>query len=221
MVAGHSLGEYSALYAAGVLDFDEALTLVKRRGELMQRAGEENPGTMAAIVGLEPAQVEAVCKEAESAGIVCPANFNSPGQVAISGSVAGVQQAMILAKAQGAKMAKQLAVGGAFHSPLMAGARAGLRESLQKAHFHEARCPIYLNVTAQPTQNADELRQRLDEQLTSPVRWIEIIENMIAGGTTQFYEVGPGNVLAGLLKRINKNFAAKTIGKVVELESIS
>jgi [acyl-carrier-protein] S-malonyltransferase len=220
MVAGHSLGEYSALYAAGVLDFDEALLLVKRRGELMQRAGVENPGTMAALIGLDPAEVEAVCREASSVGIVCPANFNSPGQIAISGSIAGVQQAMALAKAKGAKMAKQLQVGGAFHSPLMAGARDGLRASLQKAHFHEASCPIYPNVTAEPTKNADELRRRLDEQLTSPVRWIEIIENMIAGGAAQFYEVGPGNVLAGLLKRINKNFAAKTVGKVFELESI-
>lgn len=220
MVAGHSLGEYSALYAAGVLEFDEALLLVRRRGELMQRAGVENPGTMAAIVGLDPAAVEAVCQEASSAGIVCPANFNSPGQIAISGSVAGVQQAMVLAKTKGAKIAKQLAVGGAFHSPLMAGARTGLRESLQKAHFHEAGCPIYLNVTAKPATHAEELRQRLDEQLTSPVRWIAIIENMIAEGATQFYEVGPGNVLAGLLKRINKNFAAKTVGKVEEIGAL-
>jgi len=220
MVAGHSLGEYSALFAAGVLDFDEALLLVKRRGELMQRAGVENPGTMAAIVGLDPAEVEAVCQEASSMGVVVPANFNSPGQIAISGSVAGVQQAMTLAKAKGAKLAKQLAVGGAFHSPLMAGAREGLRDGLQKAHFREAACPIYLNVTAKPTTEANELRQRLDEQLTSPVRWIEIVENMIADSATQFYEVGPGNVLAGLLKRINKNFAAKTVGKVAELESI-
>lgn len=220
IVAGHSLGEYSALFAAGVLDFDEALLLVKRRGELMQRAGVENPGTMAAIVGLDPAAVEAVCQEASSVGVVVPANFNSPGQIAISGSVAGVQQAMAFAKAKGAKLAKQLAVGGAFHSPLMAGARVGLRESLQKAHFREAACPIYLNVTAKPTTEANELRQRLDEQLTSPVRWIEIVENMIADGATQFYEVGPGNVLAGLLKRINKNFVAKTVGKVAELDAI-
>ncbi|MDZ7289784.1 MAG: ACP S-malonyltransferase [candidate division KSB1 bacterium] len=220
MVAGHSLGEYSALFAAGVLDFEDALTLVKRRGELMQRAGVENPGTMAAIVGLEPVEVEAICQEASSAGIVCAANFNSPGQIAISGSVAGVQQAMAIAKAKGAKIVKQLAVGGAFHSPLMASARDGLRASLHQVHFREATCPIYLNVTAKPTQNVEELRQRLDEQLTSPVRWVEIIENMIADGATQFYEVGPGNVLAGLLKRINKNFVAKTVGKVVELEAI-
>jgi len=220
MVAGHSLGEYSALHAAGVLDFDDALKLVRRRGELMQSAGIENPGTMAAIVGLDPAEVETICQEASRAGIVCPANFNSPGQIAISGSIAGVQQAVTLARARGAKIAKQLQVGGAFHSPLMAGAREGLRENLQKAHFHEAKCPIYLNVTARPATNAEELRQRLDEQLTSPVRWIEIIENMIADGATQFYEVGPGNVLAGLLKRINKNFVAKTIGKVAELEAL-
>jgi [acyl-carrier-protein] S-malonyltransferase len=220
MVAGHSLGEYSALFAAGALDFDETLELVKRRGELMHQAGLENPGTMAAIAGLEAAEVEAICKEASSAGVVCPANFNSPGQIAISGSVAGVQQAISIAKARGAKMAKPLAVGGAFHSPLMASAREGLRKGLQKAHFKEAAWPIYVNVTAKPTPNAVELRQRLDEQLTSPVRWTEIIENMIADGATQFYEVGPGNVLAGLLKRINRNFVAKTVGKVAELESI-
>lgn len=220
MVAGHSLGEYSALYAACVLDFDEALMLVRRRGELMQRAGVENPGTMAAIVGLDPAEIEATCQEAASAGVVCAANFNSPGQTVISGSITGVQQAMALAKTKGAKIAKQLAVGGAFHSPLMAGARDGLRESLQKAFFHEAGCPVYLNVTAKPTKHIDEIRQCLDEQLTSPVRWIESIENMIADGATHFYEIGPGNVLAGLVKRINKSFAAKTVGKVVEVESI-
>jgi [acyl-carrier-protein] S-malonyltransferase len=220
MVAGHSLGEYSALFAAGAIDFDEALELVKRRGELMHRAGLENPGTMAAIVGLDPAEVEVICQEASSAGVVCPANFNSPGQIAISGSISGVQQAMSLAKARGAKIVKQLAVGGAFHSPLMAGAREGLREGLQKAHFRDAACPIYVNVTAKPTQKAEALRQRLDEQLTSPVRWIEIIENMIADGATQFFEVGPGNVLAGLLKRISRNFLAKPVGTVADLESI-
>lgn len=220
MVAGHSLGEYSALYAACVLDFDEALMLVRRRGELMQRAGVENPGTMAAIVGLDSAEIETVCQEAASAGVVCAANFNSPGQIVISGSIAAVQQAMGLAKAKGAKIAKQLAVGGAFHSPLMAGAREGLREGLQKAFFHEAGCPVYLNVTAKPTKHIDEIRQRLDEQLTSPVRWIESIENMIADGATHFYEIGPGNVLAGLVKRINKSFAAKTVGKFVEVEAI-
>jgi [acyl-carrier-protein] S-malonyltransferase len=127
---------------------------------------------------------------------------------------------MALAKSKGAKMTKPLTVGGAFHSPLMAGARDGLRAGLQKAHFREANCPIYLNVTAKPTRDANELRQRLDEQLTSPVRWIEIIENMIADGVTQFYEVGPGSVLAGLVKRINKNFVVKPIGKVAELETI-
>lgn len=220
MVAGHSLGEYSALYAACVLDFDEALMLVRRRGELMQRAGMENPGTMAAIVGLDPADIEAVCQEATSAGVVCAANFNSPGQIVISGSIAGVQQAMALAKTKGAKIAKQLAVGGAFHSPLMAGARDGLRDGLQKAYFHDAGCPIYLNVTAKPTKHIDEIRQCLDEQLTSPVRWIESIENMIADGATHFYEIGPGNVLAGLVKRINKSFAVKTVGKVAEVEAV-
>ena len=221
MAAGHSLGEYSALAAAGVLEFDEALHLVKLRGELMHQAGLTNPGTMAAVIGLEPSEIEAVCREASSAGVVQAANFNSPGQVAISGSLTGIEAAMALAKSRGAKKVVELKVGGAFHSPLMAGARAGLREALEKGHFKNARFPVYVNVTAKPETDAGKLKKYLDEQLTSPVRWVEIIENMIADGAKQFYEVGPGNVLAGLLKRINKEFKATTVGTVSELNAIN
>lgn len=220
MAAGHSLGEYSALAAAGVLEFDEALSLVKLRGELMHEAGLANPGTMAAVIGLEPADIEAVCREVSSAGVVQAANFNSPGQVAISGSLAGVEAAMVLAKAKGAKKVVPLQVGGAFHSPLMAGARAGLRDALDRAHFKDARVPVYVNVTAKPESRADRLKKYLDEQLTSPVRWVETIENMIADGARQFYEVGPGNVLAGLLKRIHRDFTATTVGTAEELNAI-
>lgn len=220
MTAGHSLGEYSALAAAGVLDFDEALQLVKLRGELMHEAGLSNPGTMAAVIGLEPEEIEAVCREASGAGVVQAANFNSPGQVAISGSLPGVEAAMALAKTKGAKKVVALQVGGAFHSPLMAGARAGLREALNKTTFKTARCPVYVNVTAKPETNAERLKNALDEQLTSPVRWVETIENMITDGVTQFYEVGPGNVLAGLVKRINREFKVTTIGTVIELNEL-
>jgi len=220
MAAGHSLGEYSALAAAGVLEFDDALRLVKLRGELMHEAGVANPGTMAAVIGLEPAEIEAVCREASSAGVVQAANFNSPGQVAISGSLAGIDAAMALAKTKGAKKVVLLQVGGAFHSPLMAGARAGLRAALDKTEFKNARCPIYVNVSAKPETNAGRLKNALDEQLTSPVRWVETIENMIADGATQFYEVGPGNVLAGLVKRINREFKVTTVGTIVEINQL-
>lgn len=220
MTAGHSLGEYSALAAAGVLEFDEALLLVKLRGELMHEAGRAHPGTMAAVIGLEPEEIEAVCREASSAGVVQPANFNSPGQVAISGSLAGIEAAMVLAKAKGAKKVVALQVGGAFHSPLMGGARAGLRKALDKTNFKQADCPVYVNVTAKPETTGERLKNSLDEQLTSPVRWVETIENMIADGAHQFYEVGPGNVLAGLVKRINREFKVTTVGTVDELNQL-
>jgi len=224
MAAGHSLGEYSALVAAQALSFSEALQLVKLRGELMEAAGREQPGTMAAIMGLEPEAVEAVCRAATEElapqqQVVQAANFNSPEQTVISGHLAAVERAMTLAKERGAKLAKLLVVGGAFHSPLMAGARDGLLQALATAHFQDARCPVYTNVTGQPEQAAAVLRDRLAQQLTSPVRWVATIENMIAEGAQQFYEIGPGKVLAGLLKRINKSYAATTVGTVAELQA--
>ncbi len=223
MTAGHSLGEYSALYAAGVLDFEAALRLVKLRGELMHQAGIDNPGTMAAVMGLAPDVIEAVCAEVtanmQSAGhVVQCANFNSPEQTVISGSVDAVTQAMAIAKERGAKLVKKLVVGGAFHSPLMASAREGLQKALAATTFQTAQAAVYANVTAKPEQEPSQLRDLLNQQLTSPVRWLATIENMIADGATAFYEIGPGNVLAGLMKRINKNFTVTTIGTVKELE---
>lgn len=222
MTAGHSLGEYSALYAAGVLEFEAALRLVKLRGELMQQAGIDNPGTMAAVMGLAPEAIEAVCAEVTASmsspgQVVQCANFNSPEQTVISGSVDAVTQARAVAKERGAKLVKKLVVGGAFHSPLMASAREGLQKALAGTTFQTAQAAVYANVTAMPEQEPARLRELLNQQLTSPVRWLATIENMIADGATAFYEIGPGNVLAGLMKRINKSFAVTTIGTVAEL----
>ncbi len=199
--AGHSLGEYSALAAAGVFDFATGLKLVRLRGELMQKAGTEQPGTMAAIVGATPEDVTEACREAASEGIVQPANFNSPGQIVISGSVPGVKKAMELAKSKGAKIVKELVVSGAFHSPLMASASQELGKALESASFNPARVPVYLNVTAKPATDPAEIKTYLLQQLTSPVRWEELTVNMAADGITRFVEAGPGKVLQGLVKR--------------------
>src|SRR5512140_13933 len=161
MVAGHSLGEYSALVVAGAMEFDDALRLVRLRGELMQRAGEEQRGTMAAVVGLASDVVESICRDASAAGVVQPANFNSPGQIVISGSVEGVRKAMEIAKARGAKLVKELVVSGAFHSPLMESARNGFREALNRTAIRDAALPVYANVTAEPVTRASEIRELL------------------------------------------------------------
>ena len=208
--AGHSLGEYSALVAAGALDFEDALRLVRLRGELMQRAGEERRGTMAAIVGIDVETVEGLCREASKAGIVQPANFNSPGQIVISGSVDGVRRAMELARGRGAKMVKELTVSGAFHSPLMESARDGLRKALDTTAVSDAGVPVYANVTGEPVIRSSEIRELLCRQLTSPVRWEETIRNMVRDGAIEFTEVGPGKVLQGLIKRTES--AVKTGG---------
>jgi len=202
MTAGHSLGEYSALVAAGAIAFEEALKLVRLRGELMQKAGEENPGTMAAVVGLEAQTIEEVCRAASSDGIVQAANFNSPGQIVISGSVAGVRKAMELAKQRGAKLVKELVVSGAFHSPLMRSAKDGLKSALDRTAIRDAQIPVYANVSAKPVRKAGEIRTLLFEQVTSPVRWEETIRNMSTDGASTFVETGPGKVLQGLVKRI-------------------
>jgi len=220
MVAGHSLGEYSALVYAGAISFEEGLRLVRLRGALMQSAGETERGTMAAIVGLEPAVVEEVCKEAAAEGIVQCANFNSPGQIVISGSVPGVRKGMELAKQRGAKLVKELVVSGAFHSPLMASAREQLRAGLASTTINDTRIPVYANVTARPVQKGAEIRTLLDQQLTSAVRWEESIRNMIAGGATAFVEVGPGKVLQGLVKRIDPKVEVRGIEKFEELQSM-
>jgi [acyl-carrier-protein] S-malonyltransferase len=203
MVAGHSLGEYSALVAAGAIDFEDALRLVRLRGELMQRAGEEQQGTMAAIVGLVPEAIEETCKEASVAGVVQPANFNSPGQIVISGSLDGVRKAMDIARTRGAKMVKELVVSGAFHSPLMASAGGGLKSALDRTAIRDASVPVYANVTAEPVTRAGDIRELLHRQLTSPVRWEQTVRNMVRDGAVQLYEIGPGKVLQGLARRID------------------
>jgi [acyl-carrier-protein] S-malonyltransferase len=206
--AGHSLGEYSALTAAGSLQFKDALELVYLRGKLMAEAGRRETGTMAAIIGMDATQLIALCKEVEGAwgsasspAIVRPANFNSPGQVVISGSTHGVHEVMRLAKGAGARMAKELTVSGAFHSPLMQYAADGLREALQSTDIAEPSIPVFSNVTAEPATSADDIRRLLVEQLTSPVLWEQSVKNMYDFGVREFIEYGPGKVLQGLISR--------------------
>ncbi len=220
MVAGHSLGEYSALVAAGALTFEDGLRLVRLRGELMQYAGEKEKGTMAAVVGLNTEVVEEICREASSAGVVQCANFNSPGQIVISGSVGGIQKAMEIAKARGAKLVKELVVSGAFHSPLMKSALEGLNAGLNSAVIRDAQIPVYANVTGKGVQKAEEIRTLLNEQLTKPVCWEESIVQMIADGATTFIEFGPGKVLQGLVKRINNNIDVKGVDKFDDIQKI-
>ena len=218
MVAGHSLGEYSALYSTGVVNFADGLRLVKLRAELMQKAGEINKGAMAAIIGLDADTLHAICSEASKAGIVKVANFNSPIQLVISGSVAGVEKAMEIAREKGAKKVVPLVVGGAFHSPLMDYAVNGFKAGLSETAFRKTVAPIYSNVTARPVTEPNELRELLLQQLTSPVRWVELVNKMINDGAANFFEIGPGTVLTGLVKRINKAVSCQAINS---LESLS
>ena len=217
MAAGHSLGEYTALVAAGALQFEDGLRLVRLRGELMQRAGETERGTMAAVIGLAPEAVEALCAEARAGGVVQPANFNSPGQVVISGSVEGVHAAMALARERGAKMVKELVVSGAFHSPLMQSARDGLRDALARTPLGDARIPVYANVTARPVREAGEIRALLEQQLTSPVRWEESVRAMVSDGASEFLEVGPGKVLQGLARRIHPGAGVAGVDRYADM----
>jgi [acyl-carrier-protein] S-malonyltransferase len=216
--AGHSLGEYSALVSANAIQFYDAIKLVRSRGKAMQQAGIDNPGTLAAIVGLQPQKVEELCKEASTVGIVQCANFNSPGQIVISGSIDGVRKAMELCKSNGAKMTKELVVSGAFHSPLMQSAKDILLEVLVFTPIYDARFPVYANVTAKPVNKKDEIKNLLHEQVTSPVRWEETITNMISDGFDEFYEIGPGKVLQGLVKRINPDVKLFGVDKYEDLE---
>jgi len=217
MTAGHSLGEYTALCAAGSLSFADALRLVKLRGELMQRAGEINEGTMAAIIGMDADVVNDICADAAAEGVVQVANYNSPGQIVISGSVAGVSRAVELAKERGAKRAVPLVVSGAFHSPLMAYAKEGLKAALEETNVLDARIAVFSNVTAQPVTEAGAIKDLLLKQLTSPVRWAESMTNMVAAGADRFYEVGPGTVLRGLLRRIDRSVTCKAINDLDSL----
>lgn len=202
MVAGHSLGELSALTAAGALSFEDGLRLVSARAEAMQKACEVKPSTMAAVIALADEKVEEVCAGID--GVVVAANYNCPGQVVISGEVESVQAACVALKEAGAKRALPLNVSGAFHSPMMEPARAELQKAIEATEFHTPRCAVYQNVDAQPHTDPNEIKQNLIAQLTSPVRWTQSVERMCADGATAFEELGPGQVLQGLIKKINK-----------------
>ena len=220
ITAGHSLGEYSALYGAGVAGFDALLSIVKVRGELMQSAGEKAPGTMAALIGSDEKTVDDLCQKAASAGIVCPANFNAPGQIVISGSVKGVHKAIDLAKEYGIRKAVELNVSAAFHSPLMADAISGLTTKIQATEFHLTDIPVVSNVTAQPMFAPDEMKGNLEKQLVNPVRWSESINYIVENGIDSLIEVGAGAVLQGLVKRIDKEIPCISVGTVEGLERI-
>ncbi|WP_210490695.1 ACP S-malonyltransferase [Rufibacter aurantiacus] len=202
MVAGHSLGEFSALVANKVLAFEDALRLVSKRALAMQAACEEQPSTMAAILGLEDEKVEQICAEVND--VVVAANYNCPGQLVISGTIAGVEEACERLKAAGAKRALVLPVGGAFHSPLMKSAEAELEKAILNTEFKQGICPVYQNVDAKPHTDPQEIQQNLIKQLTAPVRWTQSVQQMIADGATIFIECGPGKVLQGLVKKIDK-----------------
>ena len=205
MVAGHSLGEFSALTAAGALSFDDGLRLVYARAMAMQKACEAAPSTMAAIINLPDETIEQICAEISHEGhIVVPANFNSPGQVVISGNVEAIQEACAKMKEAGAKRALPLSVGGAFHSPLMEPARLELATAIEAAPVNAPVCPVYQNVDALPHTDPAEIKANLLKQLTSPVRWTQSVKNMIADGMTEYVECGPGTVLSGLIERIKK-----------------
>ena len=203
MVAGHSLGEFSALTAAGALDFEDGLRLVSIRAHAMQKACEANPGTMAAILALPTDKVEAICAEVD--GVVVPANYNCEGQIVISGSVEAVTEASEKMKAAGARRALILPVGGAFHSPLMQPAADELAAGIESVKFNEPVCPVYQNVTAIPTTDPQEIKKNLLAQLTAPVKWTQTVMNMVADGASDFIEVGPGKVLQGLVSKIASN----------------
>ncbi|NML22685.1 ACP S-malonyltransferase [Pseudoflavitalea sp. G-6-1-2] len=206
MVAGHSLGEFSALVANGVLSFEDGLKLVSIRAQAMQKACEMQPSTMAAVLGLEDAKVEEICAavQAETGEIVVPANFNCPGQLVISGSIKGIEIANERMKAAGAKRALVLPVGGAFHSPLMAPAREELKAAIEATTFYSPTCPVYQNVVAKAVVDKEEIKKNLIDQLTGAVRWTQSVQAMIADGANRFTEVGPGKVLQGLIGKIDK-----------------
>jgi [acyl-carrier-protein] S-malonyltransferase len=210
MVAGHSLGEFSALVSNKVLSFEDGLLLVLKRAEAMQKACELNPSTMAAILGMEDEKVIAICEGIDE--IVVPANYNSPGQLVISGSNKGIDLACEKLKDSGAKRALPLQVGGAFHSPLMEPARAELEQAILDTRFGKPICPIYQNYTSRPHTDMEEIKKNLNHQLTAPVKWRQSVVNMIEDGATQFIECGPGKVLQGLVRKINPDVEVRSIG---------
>ena len=202
MVAGHSLGEFSALVAAGALEFEDGLRLVAKRAAAMQKACEAQPSTMAAVLGLEDKTVEDICAQIE--GVVVAANYNCPGQLVISGSIEAVDAACEQLRAAGARRALRLPVGGAFHSPLMEPAKVELQEAIEAAPFKAPICPVYQNVDAKPYTDPEQIKANLIAQLTAPVRWTYIVQNMLADGADSFVELGPGAVLQGLIKKVNR-----------------
>jgi [acyl-carrier-protein] S-malonyltransferase len=213
MVAGHSLGEFSALTANGTLSFEDALRLVSVRANAMQKACEMRPSTMAAVLALDDDKVEAICMQVqeETGEIVVPANYNCPGQLVISGSIKGIELACERMKAAGAKRALVLPVGGAFHSPLMEPARDELRKIIEKTAFHQPTSHVYQNVVAKAVFDREEIKQNLINQLTGAVRWTQSVQSMIADGATNFTEIGPGKVLQGLVSKINKNMVVNGV----------
>jgi [acyl-carrier-protein] S-malonyltransferase len=211
MVAGHSLGEFSALVANGVLSFEDGLKLVSQRALAMQKACEINPSTMAAVLGLEDEAVEQLCAGIEE--MVVPANYNCPGQLVISGSTKGIEVACEKAKEAGARRALPLPVGGAFHSPLMEPAREELEKAIDATQFNVAKCPVYQNVTAAPSTDLEVIKENLKKQLTAPVRWTQSVQAMVADGATEFIECGPGKVLQGLVKKIHREAEVSGVGQ--------
>ncbi len=214
MVAGHSLGEFSALVAAGALTFADGLQLVAHRAEAMQKACEINPSTMAAVLGLDDAVVEGVCAAVDD--VVVAANYNTPGQLVISGSRRGVEEACVKLKEAGAKRALPLQVGGAFHSPLMEPARAELAAAIENTPFRAPVCPIYQNVNALPSKDTPTIKANLIAQLTAPVRWTQTVQNMVKDGASTFIECGPGKVLQGLIKKISPEVATGSVAPALD-----
>jgi [acyl-carrier-protein] S-malonyltransferase len=219
-VAGHSLGEFSALFAAGAVSFEHGLDIVARRASLMYQAGIEIPGTMVAVVGLDDETIRAVCDELNGVdgNVVVPANFNSPGQVVVSGSAEYLRASMPRFKERGAKLVKELPVSGAFHSPLLSAAQAGLEETIRATPFSDARIPVYVNVNASPLQRSEDLQTMAIRQLTSPVLWTQTIQAMAASGISMFWEVGPGKVLQGLIKRIAPDATVSGLDSYVDVQ---
>ncbi len=211
MTAGHSLGEFSALVAAGALSFEDGLKLVYARAMAMQKACDATPSTMAAIIALPDEKVEEICAEVNKTDICIPANYNCPGQVVISGTQPGIEKACKLMTEAGAKRALPLKVGGAFHSPLMDSAKQELAEAIQKTTFNKPKCPVYQNVDGKPHTNPEEIKELLIAQLTSSVRWTQTVQNMVADGATEFVECGPGRVLQGLIRKIDSSVETKGV----------
>ncbi len=220
MTAGHSLGEYTALCFAGAIGFDDALRIVAKRGELMQNAGKQNPGTMAAIIGMPDSSLEGLLAEAGEDGIIQAANFNSPEQIVLSGEIAAVKKAVALAPSKGARMAKELVVSGAFHSPLMKPAEQELSAALENIDIRPAEIPVCMNAIARPVTTAVEIRKNLILQLTSSVLWAQSIQAMVESGITEFVEIGPQKVLQGLIKRINTSVNTKGFDSAKDIQSL-